>query len=511
MAPLWFDSGWPPPPSALTGYAGFLFYLAPGDNRRPDPTVAQLQAYLDAGLDLAVIWQAGKVDIAAGGFALGVQHATAANADADVKGVGWWEPIIYACDDNKTFAQVESYYRGVQSVYGRPVGAYGGSYLIADLHDRLGIRWFMQAAARSWSAPNNFVSQYAQFWQRDPNVPVGNSAVDQVVPLAPYPTRRTGPLMAAPLTTDQLLATLKKWLTPASVPLVEYRGWRDRCRCHTGSHEKGVGPRKQFGPQIGTTVHITAGNLAGRTPQQYIDDILLNDPAVPGKCNFAVIDGTVYLLSAGLCNHMLYLSSRAKVALENGTLSLTAYDDQRGDDYGKTGTVAGSTFLLGIENVSADSLGNHPDNYRASQLICAAVSDAHGWDGSDAIGHGEGAIDRTYADPGINMGAFRAGVKALVAAGPPRGGQQSNGDGSVVVSPDLVQEASTMKIIAAGPAVDSPANARGMALVTENGATLLKDEEERYAVNRIMTAKPGEYVLFTELDLYTGAVKRARS
>lgn len=186
---LWFDSGWPPPLSSVNAYAGYLFYLSPGDNRRPDPSAATLQAHLDAGRDLAPIWQQGKVDIAAGGFPMGVDHAQRANADADSKGVPSWAPIVYACDADRTLAQVQDYYLGVLSVAGRPVGAYGGSRLIAGLREQLGIRWFMQAAATSWS---DGVSPYAQFWQRDPNVTVPGGVVDQVVPLATYPTWKTG-------------------------------------------------------------------------------------------------------------------------------------------------------------------------------------------------------------------------------------------------------------------------------------------------------------------------------
>jgi hypothetical protein len=196
---LWFDSGWPPALADVKGkYVGYVFYLDPGDKRRPDPSKATLDAYLAAGLDLAMLWQHAKVDVAAGGFALGADHAKRANADADKKGAGAWEPILYAVDDNRTYAQVEQYFRGVLSVPGRPVGAYGGGDLIDALYDNLGIRWFMEAGAKAWDHALDYVSPRSQFWQRDPNVPVGNSAVDQVVQLAQYPTRKTGPMATYP-------------------------------------------------------------------------------------------------------------------------------------------------------------------------------------------------------------------------------------------------------------------------------------------------------------------------
>jgi hypothetical protein len=60
------------------------------------------------------------------------------------------------------------------------------------------MRYFMQATSRSWSAPGDYVSPYAQFWQRDQNIVVGNSKVDQVVKLAEYPTRRNPPMATYP-------------------------------------------------------------------------------------------------------------------------------------------------------------------------------------------------------------------------------------------------------------------------------------------------------------------------
>lgn len=210
---LWFDSGWPPPLSSVTAYAGYLFYLSPGDNRRPDPTAETLQQHLAAGRDLAPIWQAGKTDISAGGFDLGVQHAKAANADADAKGAPAWVPIIYACDsdyfpagwDRTTLASYQgvlAYFRGVLSVPGRPVAAYGGSFLLDALHDDASIRYGMQTA-NSWSrdaAGNLHVSEWAQFLQYNPPVAVPGGSVDEDESLKPYPTWKTG---APPVTHQQ--------------------------------------------------------------------------------------------------------------------------------------------------------------------------------------------------------------------------------------------------------------------------------------------------------------------
>ena len=44
--------------------------------------------------------------------------------------------------------------------------------------------------------------------------------------------------MATPMTPAQMLKALRA----EGVTIKEWSGWRDRCRCHSGSHEKGIGP-----------------------------------------------------------------------------------------------------------------------------------------------------------------------------------------------------------------------------------------------------------------------------
>lgn len=189
---------------------------------------------------------------------------------------------------------------------------------------------------------------------------------------------------------------------------------RDMCRCHSGDvnqtyHVVGGNHVRGWAPDGDMTVHITAGDLGTRTPEQYILDILLTNPNAPLAANFAVMpDGTAYILSAGRTNHDLYCSPAAKAAYDNETWSLDNYQDLRG-----TG-VDPKVFTYGIENVSSTSLDTKPLARATSVKICAAICRAYGRSGRNVAGHGECASDRSYSDPGINMGLFRRDVMAHV-------------------------------------------------------------------------------------------------
>lgn len=211
--------------------------------------------------------------------------------------------------------------------------------------------------------------------------------------------------MANPLTYDQIINAFK-W---AGINYKEYPGSRDRCRCHNGPHSAGGATSRPFSPE-GTLVHITAGNLGSRTVEKYILDIINSDPNIPFKAQFIVApDGTVWINGVGRANHDGSMSAAALEALKNATWSLTGYDDKRGSG------LTGNTYAYGIENINAG-----PPNAAqrdSSVRIVAAIAKAMGRSGRNTAGHGEVASDRAYADPGMDMGAFRRDVMAFVSKG----------------------------------------------------------------------------------------------
>ena len=69
---------------------------------------------------------------------------------------------------------------------------------------------------------------------------------------------------------------IERVLRDAGLTVTVMPGYYDRCRCHTGSHEKGVGPRARFGPVLGVMVHHTAGSLvSGARAYAYTTNILI--------------------------------------------------------------------------------------------------------------------------------------------------------------------------------------------------------------------------------------------
>lgn len=210
--------------------------------------------------------------------------------------------------------------------------------------------------------------------------------------------------MGAPLSYDQITAAFR-W---AGITYREYSGSRDRCRCHNGSHAAGGPLIRAWGPIVGTLVHITAGDLGSRTVEKYIQDIINGDPNIPCKVQFVVApDGVVWINSVGRSNHDGSMSTRAYNALRDGTFSLTGYQDLRGTE------LTGNSFTYGIENINSGPPNAAQRN--ASVRICAAISHAMGWSGRDCAGHGEVGSDRSYADPGMDMGAFRRDVMSFVS------------------------------------------------------------------------------------------------
>src|SRR5580765_3834950 len=181
-------------------------------------------------------------------------------------------------------------------------------------------------------------------------------------------------IMATPLTPAQTLAALKAF----GCELSEVPGWRTRDR------------PGDFNPHW-CTIHHTGGNLDGRTPRQYIDDIINGDSDVPAKAN-AVIDpdGVVWLNVVGNSNHQLFYSQRQFNAAinDNAPTDPGNLEGWRGD------LTKGSLFAYGVEIIAA---GDPSAVQRAAAVRwAAAISWAHGWNGTACFGHGEGSSDRGF-------------------------------------------------------------------------------------------------------------------
>jgi hypothetical protein len=156
--------------------------------------------------------------------------------------------------------------------------------------------------------------------------------------------------------------------------------------------------------------HITAGGLGGRSMEQYIWDILVNDTAVPFKSQFSIEpgNGNIWLIGTGRANHCLNMSRAAHDALVNGTMALDQFcQNLRGAEF------VGSIHTIGVEQVAAVA----PDaaQSRSTDFLGAELFKLRGWSGVDTAGHGEVAIDRGPGDPNEHMGNVRKRGLSIVA------------------------------------------------------------------------------------------------
>lgn len=218
--------------------------------------------------------------------------------------------------------------------------------------------------------------------------------------------------MANMPTPNQLLAAARA----TGFPVVEMAGWRGRCRCHNGNHERGERPAgRAFGPWHGTMVHQTAGpRLTGAKAEQYVQNILIGGNGhVPGPlCQYGVGgDGTIYMVAAGRCNHAGRISQAGLNAMRNGSFSLTGNHNLRGSG------IDGNRYTIGMELLmnGATLRDTQADPQRSAAVaLSAELSRLAKRSGRETHGHGEVSIDRGFTDPGYDMGRFRTDVMAHV-------------------------------------------------------------------------------------------------
>lgn len=252
--------------------------------------------------------------------------------------------------------------------------------------------------------------------------------------------------MATPLTPDRLLSAARA----CGARVVEVGSWRTHNRNSVG----------RWGPVHGIMIHYTAGDSGPpANDAAYNRNILYKGYAgLPGPLSQFGIgrDGTVYLNSAGRCNHAgridddaldLMIRSFANLPFEpglsneksevdaeafglmlDGALPLdqtyTAPEDEPAGVVGLlpldrthvpgADVVDGNARLYGIEIINRGTPSE--TQLDAAARVCAGICLAYGWSGADVMGHGEGTRRKTNDPPGVNMGAFRRRVMALVAA-----------------------------------------------------------------------------------------------
>lgn len=187
---LWIDFAFTKPPAANVrdaGYKGVIGYISHDSTK--DLQGGQAQAYLNAGLDVAYVWET-TATRAAAGYAAGRQDVIEANNAASARGYPAWGVIFYAVDFDASPAGVLSYFDGVHDQGGRPAGIYAGIRPIDSIAGTNTITYGWQTAA--WSGGQ--VSGRAHLYQRSSRTRniagIDPSSTDEDVVLRPFPTWR---------------------------------------------------------------------------------------------------------------------------------------------------------------------------------------------------------------------------------------------------------------------------------------------------------------------------------
>lgn len=214
------------------------------------------------------------------------------------------------------------------------------------------------------------------------------------------------------ITYAALVPELRRRLAAEDFELTIYPGAERLCRCCSGAH-RDRGPFVRGWNPGGVGVHITAGALGLRSMLTYVRDILVSDPSLPLKSQFATHpNGDVMLISTGRCNHLGSIGSGAAARIRAGSFSTS----DPWDDGGRGSGVDGNAMAWGIENITAHTMT--AAQRRASVIICAVLAYLGGldWHGGEDHGHGEVSNQRGKADPNLDMARFRLEVRALVNA-----------------------------------------------------------------------------------------------
>lgn len=197
----------------------------------------------------------------------------------------------------------------------------------------------------------------------------------------------------------------------AGLTVHEMPGWRGRCRCHNGSHEKRESPSRDWQTPKGITWHHTAGpTLTGQKAIDYTQNILIGgNGQTPGPLCLAGVDGDgrIIMVGAGRANHLGSISQSAAAAIRNGSWSTAGSQNLRGRG------VDGNSFTYGFEALAygAPNAAQRDAMVRASAVLCKLLEIKP----AAVHGHGEASDQRDFSDPGLDMGRARRDVAATLA------------------------------------------------------------------------------------------------
>lgn len=161
------------------GASAVIGYVSP----EPAKNLTDPQQYLDAGIDVALVWEDSATN-ALGGSSQGQSDAMRALAQAKALGYPDACTLYFAVDFDVTPAQeptVQAYIRAAESVVGHArTGVYGGFYPLQSLHGVGLASWYWQTLA--WSGGQRFAP--ACLYQNGQQVFNGGADVNEV--LAPF-------------------------------------------------------------------------------------------------------------------------------------------------------------------------------------------------------------------------------------------------------------------------------------------------------------------------------------
>ena len=210
-------------------------------------------------------------------------------------------------------------------------------------------------------------------------------------------------------TASQIVAALRG----AGLVVHETPGWRDRCRCHSGSHARGGRIIRAWSGPRGITIHHTAGNvLWGESAERYSHQFLGIDgnSDAPGPLCLLSIDGSgrIIMVGSGRCNHLGEISAKAEAAIKGGGWPMTG-----GSVNWRGAAVDGNTITWGFE-LMAKGVPSEVQR-TAAVKAAAALNRLAGLPAGSVHGHGEASSSRDFSDPGFDMGAFRRDVSKAMS------------------------------------------------------------------------------------------------
>lgn len=233
-------------------------------------------------------------------------------------------------------------------------------------------------------------------------------------------------MMATPMTPSQRLAAYRA----EGIKIVEIPGWRDRCRCHDGSHERGERPTKRpWGPVNGSMDHHTGSNTSAATDDRYAGGFLVTGSnELPGPlCHDSIgADGTLFLVASGRANHAGGGDAAVLAAVRSESDWLATREAK--PTVGNKGGVDGNAHFYGVEVQYSGAAAPNAAQIDTMIRRDAAIARFHGWSARSIIGHREWSRDKW--DPGhYDMVAHRRAVQARLNTA-------TGGSGPLPLSPE---------------------------------------------------------------------------